>query len=79
MKHVISVICLTVIFTSCKQEIKIESSSIGDTSLNNFLSTKNYIQIPLVKNSIGHFIIKAKVNNDSAIFILDTGASGTCI
>jgi predicted aspartyl protease len=82
MKHLITpicIFCINVFFASCKQEIKVESNSTDNTSLRNFLNTKNYIQIPLVKNSIGHFIIKAKVNNDSAIFILDTGASGTCI
>jgi len=56
-----------------------KASGLNNVALKDFLLQKNYVQIPLDKNSIGHFTVKVKVNNDSALFILDTGASGTCI
>lgn len=56
-----------------------KASVYNNVTLKDFLLKKNYVQIPLDKNSIGHFTVKVKVNNDSALFILDTGASGTCI
>ena len=48
-------------------------------SLKKFLKTKNYIRVPLVFTATNHFEIVAKINGISGRFILDTGASNTCI
>ncbi|MEJ1222738.1 retropepsin-like aspartic protease family protein [Sediminicola sp. 1XM1-17] len=48
-------------------------------SLKKFLKSKNYIQVPLVLTATDHFEIIAKINSISGRFILDTGASNTCI
>lgn len=49
------------------------------TSLKKFLSKKNYIAIPLVLTATNHFEITATINGIKGRFILDTGASNTCI
>lgn len=48
-------------------------------SLKKFLSEKGYIRIPLVLTKTNHFEIKAKINGIEGRFILDTGASSTCV
>ncbi|TAI47095.1 retropepsin-like aspartic protease [Flagellimonas allohymeniacidonis] len=48
-------------------------------SLKKFLQTKNYVRIPLVLTETNHFEISAKINGVSGRFILDTGASNTCV
>ncbi|SHJ57604.1 retropepsin-like aspartic protease family protein [Pseudozobellia thermophila] len=48
-------------------------------SLKKFLRNKNYIQIPLIVTQTDHFEIGAKINGIPGRFILDTGASNTCI
>ncbi len=48
-------------------------------SLKKFLKNKNYIRVPLVFTATNHFEIVAKINDISGRFILDTGASNTCI
>lgn len=48
-------------------------------SLKNFLKTKNYCSISLVLTKTNHFEVSAKINGISGRFILDTGASNTCI
>ncbi len=48
-------------------------------SLKKFLKNKNYIRVPLVFTATNHFEIVAKINGISGRFILDTGASNTCI
>ncbi len=48
-------------------------------SLKKFLRNKNYIQVPLVFTATNHFEVVAKINGISGRFILDTGASNTCI
>jgi hypothetical protein len=48
-------------------------------SLKKFLSSKNYARIPLVMTETNHFEIAAKINGVSGRFILDTGASNTCV
>lgn len=48
-------------------------------SLKNFLKSKNYCSIPLVLTKTNHFEVSAKINGISGRFILDTGASNTCI
>jgi len=49
------------------------------TSLKKFLQRKNYIRIPLALTATNHFEISAKINGVSGRFILDTGASNTCV
>ena len=49
------------------------------TSLKKFLQRKNYIKIPLVLTGTNHFEITAKINGVKGRFILDTGASNTCV
>ena len=49
------------------------------TSLKKFLKKKNYIKIPLVLTGTNHFEIMAKINGVNGRFILDTGASNTCV
>lgn len=48
-------------------------------SLKKFLTSKGYIRIPLVFTETNHFEIIAKINGISGKFILDTGASNTCV
>jgi predicted aspartyl protease len=49
------------------------------SSLKSFLKNKNYTRIPLILTSTDHFEIMAKINGVKGRFILDTGASNTCI
>ncbi|MCL6267243.1 retropepsin-like aspartic protease family protein [Flagellimonas myxillae] len=48
-------------------------------SLKKFLKSKKYVRIPLVLTETNHFEIAAKINGISGRFILDTGASNTCV
>ncbi|MBD0850048.1 retropepsin-like aspartic protease [Maribacter arenosus] len=48
-------------------------------SLKKLLRKKNYIRIPLDYTATNHFEVVAKINGISGRFILDTGASNTCI
>ena len=48
-------------------------------SLRNFLKDKRYILIPLKRINTNHYEIIATVNGVEGRFILDTGASGTCV
>ncbi|MCK0155616.1 retroviral-like aspartic protease family protein [Cellulophaga sp. F20128] len=50
-----------------------------DTSLTKFLAKKNYTKIKLKLTKTNHFEIKGKINGISGKFILDTGASNTCV
>ena len=49
------------------------------TSLKKFLKSKSYVKVPLVLTETNHFEISAKINGVSGRFILDTGASNTCV
>jgi predicted aspartyl protease len=46
---------------------------------NNILLRKGYAKIKLKKINTNHFELKAKLNNVKGRFILDTGASNSCI
>jgi hypothetical protein len=48
-------------------------------SLKRFLKDKAYIRIPLNLSPTNHFEVEALVNGVSGRFIVDTGASNTCI
>ncbi|MBN1233449.1 MAG: clan AA aspartic protease [Candidatus Coatesbacteria bacterium] len=43
------------------------------------LLKKGYIPIQLKKNRLGHFLIPVKIKNRRFDFILDTGATATCL
>ena len=49
------------------------------TQLRNLLEGKGFYRIPLRKIKSGHYTFSAKINSISGIFILDTGASTSCI
>ncbi len=48
-------------------------------SLKNILSKKGYVKIKLKKTITNHFEVKAKINGIKGRFILDTGASNSCV
>ncbi len=48
-------------------------------SLKKFLENKNYIRVPLVYTATNHFELMAKINGQVGRFIVDTGASNTCV
>ena len=47
--------------------------------LKNFLLDKGYFRIKLKRTVTNHFEIKAWINNVKGRFILDTGASNSCV
>lgn len=49
------------------------------SSLKKFLKKKKYVKIPLILTKTNHFAIMAKINGVKGRFILDTGASNTCV
>lgn len=49
------------------------------TSLRTFLLDKGYLRIKLSATPTGHFKFNIKLNDVSGSFILDTGASNTCV
>ena len=49
------------------------------TALKKTLNKKGYFKIPLRITDTNHFEITAKINGIQGRFILDTGASNTCI
>ena len=48
-------------------------------TLNKFLKTSGYISVKLIFLKTKHYLIEAKVNSINGRFILDTGASNSCI
>jgi predicted aspartyl protease len=48
-------------------------------SLRQFLESKKFKRIPLKKINSNHFEVIARVNDIKGTFILDTGASNSCI
>lgn len=48
-------------------------------SLKKFLENKDYVRVPLVFTATNHFEIRAKINGQPGRFIVDTGASNTCV
>ena len=47
--------------------------------LKDFLAKKGYTKIKLKLTKTNHFEVKAKINNVKGTFILDTGASKSCV
>ncbi|UOB19042.1 retropepsin-like aspartic protease [Abyssalbus ytuae] len=48
-------------------------------SLKKFLTEKGYFKTSLVLTNTNHFEVTAKINEIEGRFILDTGASNTCV
>jgi hypothetical protein len=48
-------------------------------TLNKFLKSKGYSSVKLIFSETKHYLIEAKVNGIEGRFILDTGASNSCI
>ena len=48
-------------------------------TLNKFLKKKGYSSVKLIFLETKHYLIEAKVNGVSGRFILDTGASNSCV
>ena len=48
-------------------------------SLKKFLAEKGYVKIPLTLTKTNHFELAAEINGVAGRFILDTGASSTCV
>ncbi|WP_340200495.1 TIGR02281 family clan AA aspartic protease [Ascidiimonas sp. W6] len=48
-------------------------------SLKKFMTEKGYMRIPLKRTKTNHFEVFAKINGIQGRFILDTGASSTCV
>lgn len=48
-------------------------------SLETFLTEKNYTKVKLHLTKTNHFEIKASINGHKGLFILDTGASSSCL
>lgn len=49
------------------------------TTLKKFLKDKNYTRVKLTRTRTNHFEMDATINGVDGKFILDTGASSTCI
>jgi hypothetical protein len=47
--------------------------------LKKILSKKNYIAVPFVLSATNHLEVTAKINGVRGRFIIDTGASNTCV
>lgn len=47
--------------------------------LRNLLEEKGFYRIPLKKIKSGHYTFSAKINGIMGVFILDTGASTSCV
>ena len=48
-------------------------------TLNNFLKNKGYCSVNLIFLKTKHYLIKAKINGTNGEFILDSGASNSCV
>lgn len=48
-------------------------------TLSNFLLEKGYTRIKLTLTKTNHFEVKATINGIKGLFILDTGASSSCV
>ena len=50
-----------------------------ENTLKDFLFAKDYIRVKLKLTKTNHFEIKATINGVKGLFILDTGASNSCV
>lgn len=49
------------------------------TQLRDFLTEKGFYRVPLKRLSTEHYLFEAKINKINGLFILDTGASTSCV
>ncbi|MFD0796415.1 TIGR02281 family clan AA aspartic protease [Maribacter chungangensis] len=49
------------------------------STLKKFIKKNKYVTVPLKLTATNHLEVKAKINGIKGVFILDTGASNTCI
>ncbi len=49
------------------------------TQLRDFLTEKGFYRVPLKRLSTEHYLFQAKINDIAGLFILDTGASTSCV
>ncbi|GGG34513.1 retropepsin-like aspartic protease family protein [Bizionia arctica] len=54
-------------------------SEIASLNLKDFLLEKGYTKVKLKLTRTNHFEIKASINGVKGLFILDTGASSSCV
>ncbi|MDX1277804.1 retropepsin-like aspartic protease [Oceanihabitans sediminis] len=54
-------------------------TNIEDLDLKDFLLKKGYTKIKIKLTKTNHFEIKATINGVKGLFILDTGASSSCV
>ncbi|MGO3182569.1 MAG: retropepsin-like aspartic protease family protein [Aequorivita sp.] len=47
--------------------------------LRKYMESEDFYRIPLKRLATGHYLFSAKINNISGDFILDTGASTSCV
>lgn len=52
---------------------------LKETTLHQFLLDKGYAKVKLHLTKTNHFEIKATINGHKGLFILDTGASNSCV
>ncbi|MFV0540720.1 MAG: retropepsin-like aspartic protease [Aestuariibaculum sp.] len=52
---------------------------MANSTLNQFLTAKGYVRVKLHLTKTNHFEIKASINGKKGLFILDTGASNSCV
>lgn len=50
-----------------------------ETTLRKFLEASRFTRIPLSKLNSNHYKLTAKINGKKGFFILDTGASSSCV
>jgi len=48
-------------------------------NLTTFLETQDYFSIPFRVRKSNHLFVNGKLNNTKGLFLIDTGASNTCI
>ena len=77
--HTLIIAAFILTLASCSLSVNTKHPNISSTPLADFLRAKNYVPIHLHKNVVGHYTLRVRINNDSLLFILDTGANGTCI
>src|SRR5690554_7585801 len=54
-------------------------TEITELSLKDFLEERGYTKVKLKLTKTNHFEIKATINGVKGLFILDTGASNSCV
>ena len=62
-----------------KRKILIEMIDPNEALLEDFLLEKGYTKVKLKLTKTNHFEIKASINGVKGLFILDTGASNSCV